>query len=52
MNAPGKCIDCGNEAYIKLAGDDERMVCAHCYDNRQRDANPRPARPPEHAPAR
>lgn len=49
MNAPGNCIDCGNEAYIKLAGEAEKMICAHCYEARQRDASQRPAQPPAHA---
>ena len=31
MNAPGTCIDCGNEAYIRLAGETETMICAHCF---------------------
>ena len=31
MNAPGTCVDCGNEAYIRLAGDRETMICAHCF---------------------
>ena len=31
MNAPGTCVDCGNEAYIRLAGDGETMICAHCF---------------------
>lgn len=31
MNAPGTCVDCGNEAYIRLAGDQETMICAHCF---------------------
>ena len=32
MNAPGTCVDCGNEAYIRLAGGDgETMICAHCF---------------------
>lgn len=31
MNAPGTCVDCGNEAYIQLAGEDETMICAHCF---------------------
>src|SRR2546427_12110085 len=26
--APGRCSDCGNDAYIQLAGEAE-MVCAH-----------------------
>ena len=36
MKAPGTCVDCGNDAYIKLAGDDDRMVCAHCFAARSR----------------
>lgn len=31
MNAPGVCTDCGNEAYIRLAGEGETMICAHCF---------------------
>lgn len=31
MNAPGTCVDCGNEAYIRLAGERETMICAHCF---------------------
>lgn len=31
MNAPGTCVDCGNEAYIRLAGEQETMICAHCF---------------------
>ena len=31
MNAPGICVDCGNEAYIRLAGEQETMICAHCF---------------------
>ena len=31
MNAPGICVDCGNEAYIRLAGEGETMICAHCF---------------------
>ena len=31
MSAPGVCIDCGNEAYIRLAGERETMICAHCF---------------------
>ncbi|HEY8656366.1 MAG TPA: hypothetical protein VIN34_06495 [Candidatus Limnocylindria bacterium] len=29
-NAPGKCADCGSDAYIQMAGDDA-FVCAHCF---------------------
>ena len=36
MNAPGTCVDCGNEAYIQLAGEGETMVCAHCFADRGR----------------
>ncbi|OGN84646.1 MAG: hypothetical protein A3G84_05290 [Chloroflexi bacterium RIFCSPLOWO2_12_FULL_71_12] len=37
-NAPGSCADCGNDAYIRLAGEngDSRMVCAHCFADRVR----------------
>jgi len=31
--APGRCSDCGNDAYIQLAGEAE-MLCAHCYGKR------------------
>jgi len=30
--APGACTDCGNDAYIRLAGGE--LVCAHCYGAR------------------
>ena len=36
MNAPGTCVDCGNEAYIQLAGEGETMICAHCFADRGR----------------
>lgn len=36
MNAPGTCVDCGNDAYIKLAGEGETMICAHCFAARGR----------------
>ena len=36
MNAPGTCVDCGNEAYIRLAGETETMICAHCFAARKR----------------
>jgi len=28
--APGRCADCGADAYIQLAVQDA-MLCAHCY---------------------
>lgn len=31
--APGKCADCGGDAYIQMAGDDD-FVCAHCFAGR------------------
>jgi DNA-directed RNA polymerase subunit RPC12/RpoP len=31
--APGKCADCGADAYIQLAVGDG-MLCAHCYQDR------------------
>jgi len=34
-NAPGKCADCGDDAYIQLAQDDV-FVCAHCFAGRAR----------------
>lgn len=38
MSAPGTCVDCGNEAYIRLAGETETMICAHCFAARKRPA--------------
>jgi ribosomal protein L37AE/L43A len=37
-SAPGACADCGNDAYIRLAGTNGEtvMVCAHCFDDRAR----------------
>jgi len=32
-NAPGKCTDCGDDAYIQMAGDDA-FVCARCFAGR------------------
>ena len=32
---PEKCIDCGQDAYIRLAGT-EVYVCAHCFADRGR----------------
>ena len=31
--APGRCADCGADAYIQLAIPDA-MLCAHCYQDR------------------
>jgi hypothetical protein len=31
--APGRCADCGSDAYIQLAVGDG-MLCAHCYQDR------------------
>jgi hypothetical protein len=31
--APGRCADCGSDAYIQLAVEDS-MLCAHCYQDR------------------
>ena len=31
--APGRCADCGSDAYIQLAVGDT-MLCAHCYQDR------------------
>jgi hypothetical protein len=38
--APGTCVDCGNDAYIRLAGHngDQVMVCAHCFASRVRSS--------------
>jgi hypothetical protein len=30
---PGRCADCGSDAYIQLAVGDA-MLCAHCYQER------------------
>ena len=30
---PGRCADCGSDAYIQLAIEDA-MLCAHCYQKR------------------
>lgn len=37
-SAPGACADCGNDAYIRLAGANGQplMVCAHCFADRVR----------------
>jgi hypothetical protein len=31
--APGRCVDCGGDAYIQLAVENG-MLCAHCYASR------------------
>lgn len=31
--APGRCTDCGDDAYIQMAGEDT-FVCAHCFAGR------------------
>jgi hypothetical protein len=31
--APGRCADCGSDAYIQLAVGNA-MLCAHCYQDR------------------
>ena len=36
--APGQCADCGDDAYILLAGSDE-LVCAHCFALRRAPAD-------------
>ncbi|TMC41657.1 MAG: hypothetical protein E6J23_13405 [Chloroflexi bacterium] len=33
---PGRCADCGSDAYIQLAVGDA-MLCAHCYQDRRGD---------------
>jgi len=40
---PEKCVDCGQDAYIRLAGTED-YVCAHCFADRGRSA--RTAREP------
>lgn len=50
QGAPGACTDCGNDAYIRMAGTNGEsvMVCAHCFADRARagtlpkDAPPKP----------
>ena len=34
---PEKCTDCGQDAYIRLAGTED-YVCAHCFADRGRSA--------------
>jgi hypothetical protein len=42
QDAPGTCIDCGNDAYIRLASLDgrEEMICGSCYSQRIRTKPP------------
>lgn len=37
-HTPGTCADCGNDAYIRLSGDNgsAEMLCAHCFVDRVR----------------
>ncbi len=57
--APGQCVECGDDAYILLAGSDE-LVCAHCFALRRSPAAQetaptaaaRPAPPTRRAPLR
>ena len=51
MNAPGTCVDCGNEAYIRLAGEQESMICAHCFAVRHPAERPSAAKAPRREPA-
>jgi len=50
-NAPGACADCGDSAYIQMAGEDV-FVCAHCFAARaalRRAAAKLPTAPVEQA---
>jgi hypothetical protein len=43
---PAACIDCGQDAYIRLAGTatgTEAFVCAHCFADRARTARAKTA---------
>ena len=45
---PAACIDCGQDAYIRLTGtaESENYVCAHCFADRGRAGRTdRPSRP-------
>jgi hypothetical protein len=43
---PAQCTDCGQDAYIRLAGGGtEAFVCAHCFADRARSARGAKARP-------
>jgi hypothetical protein len=45
---PAQCTDCGQDAYIRLAGSGgatEAFVCAHCFADRARSARGAKARP-------
>jgi hypothetical protein len=43
-DAPGDCVDCGGDAFIRLAPLDgrEEMICGHCYAERIRAKPPPP----------
>jgi hypothetical protein len=47
-NAPGRCTDCGSDAYIRLGAKngEEEWVCAHCYSERSRPGRKEPAEQP------
>jgi hypothetical protein len=40
---PEKCTDCGQDAYIRLAGTED-YVCAHCFADRGRSARAKDSR--------
>jgi len=40
---PEKCADCGQDAYIRLAGTED-YVCAHCFADRGRSAQKKDSR--------
>jgi hypothetical protein len=42
-------VDCGSDAYIRLAGGGEEMICAHCFDARARSSPTRDADVPHAA---
>jgi ribosomal protein L37E len=44
-NAPGRCADCGDDAYIQLAQGDV-FVCAHCFAGRATRRRPPSAAAP------
>ncbi|MDE3194660.1 MAG: hypothetical protein KGN00_13380 [Chloroflexota bacterium] len=52
--APGTCADCGNDAYIRLSGENgsREMLCAHCFVERARLGKlvPVKQRPTVHSP--
>lgn len=54
LAAPGKCVDCGNDAFIRLTSADGRedMICGHCYAERLRKSRPAVTRPKAAEPQR